>query len=103
MKRNIVIPMFSLLMLSACIVAPTHGGGLQIVPMLPTVVEIDSDNYYSHGGYHYFYTDQRWYYSDSRNGHQSELPQSHWPQETRRRGENHGGERRSENHGEDRH
>jgi len=86
MNSKVVVPVLSLLLLSACMVAPTRGGGLQIIPILPTIVEVDSDNYYAHGGYHYFYTDDRWYYSSSRNGQRSELPRSHWPKETRRHG-----------------
>ncbi|MBI1751387.1 MAG: hypothetical protein HY014_17435 [Acidobacteria bacterium] len=84
MNRNAAIPVLSLLLLSACMVAPNRRGGLEIVPILPAIVEVDSDSYYAHGGYHYFYTDDRWYYSDSRNGRRMELPRSHWPKETRR-------------------
>lgn len=86
MTRKLIIPVFSLLVLAGCVVAPAPGGGLQVIPILPTLVEVDSDNYYAHGGYHYFYDDDRWYYSSSRNGRRSELPRSHWPKETRRRG-----------------
>jgi hypothetical protein len=87
MKTKLVVPLFSILILASCMVAPTRGGGLQIIPILPTVVEVDSDDYYyTQGGYHYFYNNERWYYSDSRNGRRSELPRSHWPKETRRRG-----------------
>ena len=89
MSSKAMVPVFSLLLLSACMVAPTRGGGLEIIPILPTVVEVDSDNYYAHGGYHYFYNDDRWYYSSTRNGRRSELPRSHWPKETRRRGGEH--------------
>lgn len=86
MNRNIILPVFSLLVLGGCMVAPVRGGGLQVIPILPALVEVDYDNYYSHGGYHYFYNDDRWYYASSRNGRRSELPRSHWPKETRRRG-----------------
>lgn len=89
MKSNLAVPLFSLVILSSCMVAPTQGGGLQIIPVLPAIVEVDSDNYYAHDGYHYFYTNDRWYYSDSRNGHRSELPRSHWPRETHQRGGDH--------------
>jgi hypothetical protein len=86
MNRKALLPLLSLLLLSACLVAPNRGGGLSIIPILPTVVELDADNYYAQGGYHYFYNDDRWYYSTSRDGARSELPRSHWPHETRRRG-----------------
>jgi hypothetical protein len=89
MRNKVLVPVFSILLLSACMVAPGRGGGLEVIPILPTVVEIDSDNYYAQGGYHYFYNDDRWYYSSSRDGQRSELPRSHWPRETRRRGEDH--------------
>lgn len=90
MNSKAMVPVFSILLLSGCMVAPTRGGGLEVIPLLPTVVEVDSDNYYAHGGYHYFYNDDRWYYSPTRNGRRNELPRSHWPKETRR----HGGEYR---------
>jgi hypothetical protein len=86
MRSKLLLPVFSILMLSACMVAPRRGGGLEIVPILPAIVEVDSDNYYAHGGYHYYYTDDRWYYSSTRGGQRYELPRSHWPRETRRHG-----------------
>ncbi len=89
MRSMAMVSVFSILLLSACMVAPRSGGGLEIVPILPTIVEIGSDNYYAHDGYHYFYTNDRWYYSSTRNGQRSELPRSHWPKETRRHGEDH--------------
>lgn len=86
MTGKVIVPMFSILMLSACLVGPRRGGGLEIVPILPMVVEIDDDNYYAQDGYHYFYTGDRWYYSSSRSGERRELPRSHWPKEVRRHG-----------------
>jgi hypothetical protein len=89
MRSKVMVPVFSLLLLSACMVTTRRDGGLEVIPILPTVVEIDSDNYYAHGGYHYFYDNERWYYSPTRDGRRSELPRSHWPRETRRRGGEH--------------
>lgn len=89
MKNKVVVLMSSILMLSACIVVPRQGGGLTLIPILPAIVELDGDSHYVHGGYHYFYADERWYYSNTRNGQRSELPRSHWPRETRRRGWDH--------------
>jgi hypothetical protein len=86
MNCKVIVPIFSILMLSACVVTGRSGGGLQIIPILPAIVEVDSDNYYAHGGYHYFYTNDSWYYSDSRNGRRMALPRDHWPKETRRHG-----------------
>jgi hypothetical protein len=86
MKTKLVVLMFSAFLLSACVVAPRRGGGIEVIPILPAVVELGGDGYYAHGGYHYFYTNERWYYSNARNGNRSELPRSHWPRETRYRG-----------------
>ena len=85
MKTKLVVLMCTAFLLSACVVAPRRGGGVEVIPILPAVVELDGDGYYAHGGYHYFYTNERWYYSNSRHGTRSELPRSHWPRETRRR------------------
>jgi len=89
MKARVIVLISSVLFLTSCLVAPRRGGGLQIIPILPTVVEVDADSYYYQDGYHYFYTGDRWYYSDSRNGFRSELPRSSWPRETRHRGQPH--------------
>ncbi|HEX7553622.1 MAG TPA: hypothetical protein VF378_08710 [Geothrix sp.] len=89
MKTKLVVLMFSAFMLSACIVQTRRGGGLEVIPILPAVVELDGDGYYAHGGYHYFYNNERWYYSSTRNGTRSELPRSHWPRETHQRGSEH--------------
>lgn len=98
MNGKALVPVLSILLLSACVVAPNHRGGLDIIPILPTIVEVDSDNYYAHGGYHYFHTNDRWYYASTRGGERRELPRSHWPKETRRRDEGH---RRDGDHGRD--
>lgn len=86
MKSSLMLLMFSL-MLTSCMVANRRGGGVEVVPILPFVVEMDSD-YYVHDGYHYFYTGDSWYYSNSVGGPRQALPRSHWPKETRRRGNN---------------
>jgi hypothetical protein len=86
MRSKVILPVLSVLILSACVVVPRQGGGLQIIPILPAIVELDTNNYYAHDGYHYFYTNDRWYYSTMRNGPRSELPRSHWPREIRRHG-----------------
>lgn len=88
MKSKVVLLMSSVFILTACMVRSTPSGGLEIIPILPTVVEIDDDSYYQHNGYHYFYTNERWYYSNERDGRRTELPRSHWPRETRHRGRN---------------
>ncbi|MBL0313360.1 MAG: hypothetical protein IPP78_11755 [Holophagaceae bacterium] len=89
MKNKGIVLAFSVLILTSCMVASRPGGGVEIVPILPTIVELDLDArepYYEHNGYHYYYTNERWYYSSARDGERRELPRSHWPKETRRRG-----------------
>jgi hypothetical protein len=88
MRSKVILPVLSLLILSACMVTARPGGGVQVIPILPAIVEVDSDNYYPHAGYHYFYTGDRWYYSSTRDGQRNELPRSHWPRETHRYGWN---------------
>jgi len=89
MNNKLLGLMASVLILAGCMVRSTPGGGLEVIPILPAVVEIGDDSYYEHNGYHYFYTNERWYYADSRDGRRSELPRDHWPKETRHRGGGH--------------
>lgn len=84
LKLAFLVPMA--LVVTGCMVTARPDGGLSVIPILPTVVEVGDDNYYAQGGYHYYYTDDRWFYSRSRDGARRELPRSHWPHETRRRG-----------------
>ena len=81
-KLLLILP---LLFLTACMVVPSRRGGLEVVPILPSVVELDDDSYYTQGGYHYFYTGDQWFYATTRTGPRMELPRSHWPREVRRR------------------
>ena len=76
------------LMLSGCLMAARPGGGVEIVPFLPAIVEVDMDSHYEYSGYHYFYSNDRWYYSNSMGGSRRELPRNQWPKETRRKGGN---------------
>lgn len=89
MKSKALVVMGTVFILTGCVVAGRRGGGVEVIPILPTVVELDVDGYYTYGGYHYFYDNDRWYYSTSRVGARVELPRSHWPRETRRRGWGH--------------
>ncbi len=89
MNHKAIVPVFSILLLSACLVAPNRRGGLEIIPFLPTIVEVDVDNHYAHNGYHYFHTNDRWYYASTRDGDRRELPRDHWPRETRHRDRDH--------------
>jgi hypothetical protein len=60
-----------------------RGRSMIIVPALPTIVEIDADQYYSQNGYYYRYQGNVWVYSESRLGPWSPLPRSHYPREVR--------------------
>ncbi len=92
MNKSWIAAPLAALLLSACVVAPPgrgHGVGIGIgitVPALPLVVELGSEPYYTHGGYTYFYDNNRWRYADSRAGPWVDLPRSHYPRETRYRG-----------------
>ena len=85
MKKLLLLVPILLLLDSGCLVEPRRGGGLEVIPALPAVVEVGPDAYYAYGGYHYFYDQDRWYYATSREGPRRELPRTHWPRETRRR------------------
>ncbi len=87
MKALYSLPLLAL-MLSGCMMAARPDGSVEVVPFLPAVVEVDFDSHYEHGGYHYFYDHDNWYYSSSFGGPRRALPRSQWPRETRRRGGN---------------
>ena len=87
MKAICFIP-FIALMLGGCFVTGRPGGGVEIIPILPAIVEVDMDSHYEYSGYHYFYDNDRWYYSNSIGGSRRELPRSQWPREIRHRGGN---------------
>lgn len=94
-KSRLIILASSVFILTSCVVANRRGGGIEVIPILPGIVEIGDDSYYHHDGYHYFYSNNSWQYSTSRNGPRSQLPKSHWPRETRHRGEGHRNDNRS--------
>ncbi len=71
------------LALSGCFVTGKPGGGMEIIPILPAVVEVDMDSHYEYNGYHYYYDHDRWYYSNSMGGSRRELPRNRWPREVR--------------------
>lgn len=89
MKSRLILLASAVTLLTSCVVAHQPGGGVEVIPILPIMVELDDDNYYEQGGYYYYYSNDSWQYSTSRNGRRSELPRSHWPKETRRRGRGH--------------
>jgi hypothetical protein len=91
MRNSIFVLPLAALLLSACVVSPDGRGpgvGVSVgiaVPALPLIVELGSDSYYVHGGYTYFYDNNRWRYAESRSGPWVDLPRSHYPRETRYR------------------
>lgn len=93
MKARPLLAICSFLVLSGCMVTTRPGGGVEFIPILPALVEVDMDDHYYHNNYHYFYSNERWYYSNARDGRRVELPRSHWPRETRRHDKRRGGHR----------
>ena len=52
MNRKMVILLASAFLLMSCVVAHRRGGGVEIIPILPTVLELDVDQpYYTQDGY----------------------------------------------------
>lgn len=90
MKKFLVTLIFAAFMCISCVatVGP-HGTSVTIVPPLPLIVEL-ADPYYIHGGYHYYYHNDRWYYSQSRSGPWIDLPRDHYPREVRYKGRSDG-------------
>ena len=99
MYRMLIVAPVTALVLAACVVAPAHhGSGLVVAPALPLIVELGAEPYYFQGGYHYYYHNDRWSYSNSRSGPWMDLPRSHYPREIRRRD---GADGRSRDQGRD--
>ncbi len=89
-KTQFIAPLAALL-LSACVVVPAdYGPGMAVAPALPLIVELGVEPYYFQRGYHYYYENNYWRYSTSRSGPWTDLPRSHYPNETRFRGRDDG-------------
>jgi hypothetical protein len=86
MKKIMPAVLFAAILLAACAMRTGHHGGAVVVPILPPVVVLESEPYYSYSGYHYHYRNDRWYYSNSRSGPWTDLPRDRWPKETRFKG-----------------
>lgn len=87
MKKLFPLAIVLVMLVAACAVVPVgRHGSLTLVPLLPPLVVLDSEPYYSHGGYYYHYRNDAWYYSKSRSGPWDDLPRDHYPKETRFRG-----------------
>src|SRR3990172_5862979 len=89
MKKLWFTLLLAVLLCTGCFVAAgPHGAGIGIAPPLPIVVEL-ADPYYVHGDFHYYYNNDRWYYSRSRGGPWIDLPRDRYPKEVRRKGKGH--------------
>jgi hypothetical protein len=87
MKSILLVALFAMFTLTACVVSPgPQGYGSITVSPLPAVIELGSDPYYYQNGYYYYYQNNNWRYSNTRNGPWVDLPRSHWPKEIRYRG-----------------
>jgi hypothetical protein len=97
----VLVTIFAVFMLSACMLSPGPGGyGVEVAPPLPAIVELNAEPYYYQSGYHYRYQNDSWHYSKARSGPWTELPRSHWPKEIRQSGrDERGGELRHEREG----
>ena len=86
MKKLLLTLIFAAFMCVSCAatVGP-HGASIAIGPPLPHTVEL-VDPYYAYGGYHYYYNNDRWYYSQSRGGPWIDLPRDRYPSEVRFKG-----------------
>lgn len=93
MKRVLLTIVVSVLLIAGCLVPPGHRGRGSAsgsitfeVPALPTIVVLEEEPYYHHGGYVYFYQGDRWTYSKSKNGPWNELPRDRYPKEVKHKG-----------------
>jgi hypothetical protein len=66
---------------AGCLVRPGRGhhGTVLIAPPLPPLVVLSVEPYYVQDGYHYHYQNDRWYYSQSRQGPWVDLPRDRYP------------------------
>lgn len=89
MRKFLFTFVLSMGMLASCAayVGP-HGASVAIAPPLPVTVELDGP-YYGYGGYDYYYHDDRWYCSQSRDGHWKDLPRDRYPKEVSYKGKGH--------------
>ena len=104
MKRFLMVDLLAVVLLAGCTVglAPAGYGGAVVVPALPTVVVLEVEPYYQQSGYFYFYQNNHWSYSKSKNGPWAELPRDRYPKEVKYKGQ--GGEGgQDKKHGHDKH
>jgi hypothetical protein len=80
------IVMVFLMMACTVMAMGRRGSGVDVVvtiPVLPHIVVMEQEPYYYHQGYHYHYTNDRWYYSKSKSGPWKDLPRSHYAKEVK--------------------
>ena len=86
MKKIWFTLLLAALLCAACMMTTgPRGVSVAIAPPLPLVVEL-MDPYYVHGGFHYHYNNDRWYYSQSQSGPWIDLPRDRYPKEVRHKG-----------------
>ncbi|MBK7473062.1 MAG: hypothetical protein IPI73_23005 [Betaproteobacteria bacterium] len=87
MRRLLIVAPLAALLLTGCVVMPAGPGpGFVVAPPLPLILELGVEPFYFQHGYHYYYNNNRWSYSNSRSGPWADLPRSHYPREVRPRG-----------------
>ena len=87
MFKTLIVAPLAAFLLSSCVVAPAeYGPEVVVAPALPLIVELDVEPFYYQRGYHYYYSNNSWRYSNSRSGPWTDLPRSHYPKETRFKG-----------------
>jgi hypothetical protein len=86
MKKFLFPLIFAVFVCASCAttIGP-HGASVAIAPPLPVVVEL-VDPYYLYSGYHYYYHNDRWYYSKTKTGRWKDLPRDRYPKEVRFKG-----------------
>lgn len=73
---------FAFMFTSCAAYIEPDGTYVSLAPPLPATVELVIPySHYVHAGFHYYYHNDRWYYSRSRGGHLRELPRNRYPRE----------------------
>ena len=87
MKKILISTIVMVFLLMACtVMAMGRRPGVGVVvtiPVLPSIVVLEQEPYYYYQGYHYHYTNDRWYYSKSKGGPWNDLSRSHYAKEVK--------------------
>lgn len=103
MRRFLMVGLLVAVPLLGCMIGPgpRGSGAVVVVPALPSIVVLETEPYYQHAGYFYFYQENQWSYSKSRSGPWVVLPRDRYPKEVKFKGR--GDEKgRGEKRGQDR-